>query len=104
MKYLPLVMTRGPLLAEAIRGAAQDPRRRSLCGCCGARMLVRPERPDQTVRCPGCARLQRVTPQEEAPWRLTPASAEALRRTRSWVRRVDTAAGETGPLTSLFFD
>lgn len=88
MKYLPLVMTRGPLLAEVMRGIGQDPRRRTLCACCGAKMLIVPGRSDQTVRCPGCSRLQRVTTQEEAPWRLTPSSAEALRRTRSWLRRL----------------
>ncbi|MEJ0019892.1 MAG: hypothetical protein WDN25_25715 [Acetobacteraceae bacterium] len=88
MKYLPLVMTRGPLLAEVIRGAAQDPRRRTLCGCCGARMTIVPGRSHQTVRCPGCSRLQQVTAEEEAPWRLTPSAAEALRLTRSWLRRL----------------
>lgn len=88
MRYLPLVMTRGPLLAEVMRGAAQDPRRRALCGCCGARMLIEPGRAEQTVRCPGCARWQKVAPEEETPWRLTPSAAEALRRTRSWVRRI----------------
>lgn len=88
MKYLPLVMTRGPLLAEVIRGVAQDPRSRALCSCCGARMLISPGRADQTVRCPGCARLQRVTAESETPWRLTPSAAEALRRTRSWLRRL----------------
>src|ERR1700761_7999521 len=71
MKYLLLLMTRGPLLAEVIRGAAQDPRRRSLCACCGAKMLINPGRAEQTVRCPGCSRMQRVTAQEEVPWRLT---------------------------------
>jgi hypothetical protein len=51
-------------------------------------MLIKPDRSDQTVRCPGCSRLQRVTVGEEVPWRLTPASAEALRRTARWVRRL----------------
>jgi hypothetical protein len=88
MKYLPLVMTRGPLLAQAIREAQQDPRRYSLCGCCGTRMLVKPDRSEQMVRCPGCLRLQRVTVSEEVPWRLTPTSAEALRRTGRWARRL----------------
>jgi hypothetical protein len=86
MKYLPLAMTRGPLLAQLIRDASKDPRRHGLCGCCGARMLIKPDRSDQTVRCPVCTRLQRVTVAEEAPWRLTATSAEALRRTRRWVR------------------
>jgi hypothetical protein len=87
MKYLPLVMTRGPLLAQAIRDAYQDPRRHRPCDCCGARMLIRPDRSDQTVCCPGCSRLQRITVAEEAPWRLTATSAEALRRTRRWLRQ-----------------
>ena len=81
MRYVPLVLAGGPLLAQVIRDAYQDPRRQSLCGCCGARMLIEPEVPEQTVRCPGCARWQRVVVREEAPWRLTAASAEALRRT-----------------------
>jgi hypothetical protein len=88
MKYLPLAMIRGPLLAEVIRGANSDPRRHGLCNCCGARMLIKPERLEQTVRCPGCARWQRVTISEEVPWRLSGASVEALRRTRSWLRRL----------------
>jgi DNA-directed RNA polymerase subunit RPC12/RpoP len=88
MRYLPLVMARGPLLAELVRDAYQDPRRRRLCACCGAPMLIRPDRTEQTVRCPACSRLQHVTLREEAPWRLTAASAEALRRTASWLRRV----------------
>jgi hypothetical protein len=103
VKYLPLVMTRGPLLAEAIRGAAQDPRRRCLCGDCGARMLIQPGLSEQKVRCPGCARLQRVSAQDEAPWRLTPSAVEALRRTRSWVRRLDTRTEHAGLLTRMFF-
>jgi hypothetical protein len=51
-------------------------------------MLIKPDRIEQTVRCPACARLQRVTAHEEDPWRLTAASAEALRRTASWLRRL----------------
>ncbi len=88
MKYLPLTMTSGPLLAALIRDAYQDPRRHTLCGCCGARMLIKPDLPEQTVRCPACSRLQRVALCDEVPWRLTASSAEALRRTRSWVRRL----------------
>jgi DNA-directed RNA polymerase subunit RPC12/RpoP len=88
MKCLPLVMTRGALLAQAIRDSYQDPRRHSLCSSCGSRMLIMPDRADQTVRCPGCARWQRVTVHEETPWRLSTASAEALRQTRSWLRRL----------------
>jgi hypothetical protein len=88
MKYLPLVMTRGALLAQVIRESSQDPRRYRACGCCGARMAIEPDRSEQTVRCPACLRVQSVVERGEAPWRLTPASAEALRRTRSWVRWV----------------
>ncbi|HME28004.1 MAG TPA: hypothetical protein VKI44_42905 [Acetobacteraceae bacterium] len=88
MRYLPFVLAGGPLLAQVIRDASRDPRRHSLCACCGARMLIEPERLDQTVRCYACARWQRVVVREETPWRLTAASAEALRRTRSWVRRL----------------
>jgi hypothetical protein len=88
MRCLPFVMTRGPLFAQIIREARQDPRRNSLCSCCGARMLIEPDRTDHTVRCPACARWQRVTVNEEPAWRLSPSSAEALRRTRSWVRRL----------------
>jgi hypothetical protein len=51
-------------------------------------MMIEPERLEQTVRCPACARWQRVVAREEVPWRLTAAAAEALRRTRSWVRRL----------------
>jgi hypothetical protein len=88
MKYLPLVMTQGPLLADVIRGAAQDPRGRCSCGWCGARMHARPDRGKQTVQCPACARSQPVVIQEETPWRLTPTAAEALRRTGTWLRRL----------------
>jgi hypothetical protein len=86
MKYLPLVMTRGPLLAQLICEAWQDPRRYRACGCCGARMMILPDRPEQMTRCPACLRLQRVSEDREVPWRLTPTSAEALRRTKSWLR------------------
>jgi hypothetical protein len=51
-------------------------------------MGIVPDRADQMVRCPSCLRVQRVTEAGEVPWRLTPASAEALRRTKSWVRWV----------------
>jgi DNA-directed RNA polymerase subunit RPC12/RpoP len=88
MRYVPLVLARGQMLAQVMRDASGDPRRHSLCACCGARMMIEPERLEQTVRCPACARWQRVVVREEAPWRLTAASAEALRRTRSWVRRL----------------
>jgi hypothetical protein len=88
MRYLPLVMTQGPLLAQLVRDCSDDPRRYRACGCCGARMGIVPDRADQMVRCPSCLRVQRVTEAGEVPWRLTPASAEALRRTKSWVRWV----------------
>jgi hypothetical protein len=88
MKYLPLVMTRGKLLAQVVREASQDPRCHTLCGCCGARMPIKPDRSDQMVRCPVCYRRQQVTAREEVPWRLTATSAEALRRTARWVRRL----------------
>jgi tRNA(Ile2) C34 agmatinyltransferase TiaS len=87
MKYLPLVMTQGPLLAEVNRVAAQDSGDRCICGWCGSRMHAAPDRGRRTVRCPTCARLQSVTVQEEAPWRLTPGAAEVLRRTRRWLRQ-----------------
>jgi hypothetical protein len=88
MRWLPLALARGPLLAQVMRDAHQDPRRHSLCACCGARMLIKPDWADQRVRCPGCARWQRVTVREEVPWRLSAAAAERLRRTASWVRRL----------------
>jgi len=49
-------------------------------------MPIYPDRPEQRVRCPSCLRVQRVSPEEETPWRLTASAAEALRRTRSWIR------------------
>lgn len=88
MRALPFAMTRGALLAQMMRAASQDPRRRSLCSCCGTAMPIEPDRMEQTVRCPGCSRLQRVSFAEEAPWRLTEASAEALRQTARWLRRL----------------
>ena len=87
MKYLPLVLTRGRLLSQVIREAHQDPRRHAMCNCCGGRIYIEPTRPDVPVRCPACLRVQRVEPERESPWRLTAASAEALRRTKSWARR-----------------
>jgi hypothetical protein len=88
MRCLPFVLAAGPLFAELVRDAYRDPRRHSLCGCCGARMPIEPDRVDQTVRCPACTRWQRVSLRDEAPWRLTAASAEALRCTRTWLRRL----------------
>lgn len=86
MRVLPFAMTRGKLLTQIIREAHQDSRRHGLCGYCGARLHVKPERPQELVRCPACMRLQRVAMDGETPWRLTAASAEALRRTKSWTR------------------
>jgi len=86
MRCLPLIMTRGALLAELIREASADPRRHRACGCCGAQMVITPDRSEQMARCPACLRVQRVTEHGEVPWRLTPAAAEALRRTKSWMR------------------
>jgi hypothetical protein len=86
MKCLPLAMTRGALLAQVIHDSSQDPRRYRACGCCGARMVIASDRSEQIARCPACLRVQRVTEDGDAPWHLTPASAEALRRTKSWVR------------------
>jgi DNA-directed RNA polymerase subunit RPC12/RpoP len=88
MKCLPFGMIRGPLFAQILHDAHQDRRRSGLCSCCGARMAVQPDRAEQTVRCPGCARWQRVIVREETPWRLSPAAAEGLRRTKSWLRRL----------------
>jgi len=86
MRYLPLALVRGPMLAQLVRDAAQDPRRQRLCGCCGARMVLTSARADQSVRCPGCLRRQPVAAESEAPWRLSASAAEALRRTKSWAR------------------
>lgn len=88
MRGLPFALARGPLFAEIIREARQDPYRNALCTCCGARMPIQPDREEQDVRCPTCTRWQRVTVREETPWRLTAASAEALRRTGRWLRRL----------------
>jgi hypothetical protein len=86
MKYLPFAMTSGPLLARIICEACQDPRQLSRCTGCGTLTFIKSS--DQIVRCPSCARGQRVTVQDEAPWRLTPSAAEALRRTGTWLRRL----------------
>ena len=88
MRGLPFAMTHGRLLAEYVRDAGKDRRRTSLCGSCGGRMRVEPDRTTQQVRCPVCTRWQQVTVEEETPWHLTPAAAEALRRTKSWLRRL----------------
>jgi tRNA(Ile2) C34 agmatinyltransferase TiaS len=88
VRYLPITRIRAPLLAEVIQGAADDPRGRTLCGWCGTRMRIGPGPAGREARCPCCARQQRGADKEELPWRLDPASAEALRRTRRWLRRL----------------
>lgn len=87
MRGLPFALTRGALLAQIMHDARQDPRRQSLCNCCGARIFMRRDRPDELVRCPACLRPQQVGADAEVAWRLTADSAEALRRTKSWARR-----------------
>jgi hypothetical protein len=86
MRSLPFAMTGGALFTQLIREARQDNRRNTLCRCCGARIPIQPDRSEQRVRCQSCLRVQRVSSEEETPWRLTAGAAEALRRTRSWVR------------------
>jgi len=86
MRYLPIALVRGPMLTQLVREAAQDPRQRRLCGCCGARVVLTSARPDQPVRCPACLRLQTKPEQSDTPWRLSATAAEALRRTKSWPR------------------
>ncbi len=88
MRFLPIDVARGALLTQLIRDANRDPRRRRPCAYCGGNMQIIPDMAEQTVRCPACARWQRICQGEETPWRLTAASAEALRRTRSWIRRL----------------
>lgn len=85
MRYLPLVIARGPMLAQLVRDAAQDPRRVRLCDCCGARMATAPG-PTAMARCPACQRRQPAVEEPETPWRLTTAAAERLRRIKSWPR------------------
>ena len=86
MKYLPFAMTSGPLLARIICEACQDPRHLGRCTGCGTLTFMKSA--DPAIRCPGCARGQRVAVQEETPWHLTPSAAEALRRTGTWLRRL----------------
>lgn len=86
MRYLPFAFTQGSELARAIRLACEDPSRRSLCGTCGGKILIRPGITGRSVRCPHCWRWQQVTSEQEIPWRLSASAAEALRRTRRWVR------------------
>ncbi len=90
MKYLPLAMTKGPLLAEAIRSAVRGAGRSGLCGWCGTAIPALGR--SHAAQCPACARFQHTMDVEETPWRLTPSSAEALRRTRTWLRRLGFSA------------
>lgn len=86
MRCLPLALTGGSLLSQVIREAQKDPRRQGLCTCCGARIPIKRERPGAEVRCPACLRLQPADAIAEKPWRLTAASADALRLIKSWPR------------------
>jgi predicted amidophosphoribosyltransferase len=86
MRFLPLAMTMGSLMSEAIRDASQGSRRRALCACCGANLPNIHARPQQELRCPGCARWQRIPSEDETPGRLSPTAMEALRRARAWPR------------------
>ncbi len=86
MRYLPLAFTLGPELRQAIRSAAQDPRRRASCAYCGGAVTIVPDVPDQRVRCPRCWHWQRICVAEETPWRLSSTAAAALRQTRRWLR------------------
>ena len=88
MRGLPFALTSGPLLTDLIREARRDSHRNARCVCCGAAVPIHPDRQDQRVHCPTCARWQRVRVEEETPWRLTPAAAELLGRTRRWLRRL----------------
>ena len=88
MRGLPFAMVSGPLFAQVVREANADPRRTAMCNCCGARIPIQPDRAEQRARCPTCSRWQRVTVGEDMPWRLSAASAEALRRTRRWLRQL----------------
>jgi hypothetical protein len=88
MRGLPFAMVSGPLFAQVVREANKDPRRTTLCSCCGGRMPIQPDRIEQKVRCPICSRWQPVMLTEEQPWRLSAASAEALRKTRRWLRHL----------------
>jgi hypothetical protein len=88
MRFLPLAMTQGPLLAEAVRDAAGGSRRIDPCGWCGTRLHGGRTGAGQSVRCAVCLRVQPVMVHDDTPWRLTPAAAEALRRTRTWLRWV----------------
>ncbi len=86
MRYLPFSLSLGPELTQAIRSAAQDPRRRALCGYCGGSVAIEPELPVQRVRCPRCWHWQRGATAEDPPWRLSASAAAALRQTRRWLR------------------
>jgi hypothetical protein len=88
MRGLPFAMVSGALFAQVVREANADPRRTTVCNCCGARMPIQPDRAEQSIRCPTCTRWQSVATSEETPWHLSATSAEALRRTRRWLRHL----------------
>jgi DNA-directed RNA polymerase subunit RPC12/RpoP len=86
MRPLPFVFACQSELTRAAQAAAEDAGRRILCVVCGGRILIRPEKPEQTVRCPHCWRRQRVTREQAPPWRLSETAMLALRQTRRWPR------------------
>ncbi len=86
MRYLPFTLSLGSELKQAIRSAAQDPRRRALCAYCGGTVAIEPDLASQRVRCPRCWHWQHVSVSEEPPWRLSASAAAALRQTRRWMR------------------
>jgi hypothetical protein len=88
MRYLPLIMARGPLLAEAMRFAVATDRPHPLCGYCGTQIPAAAAHRQKKAQCPACLRRQTIDVPEETPWRLTPNAAEALRRSRTWLRRL----------------
>ncbi len=88
MRCLPFAMTRGPWFTQVLREAHQDRRRTAVCSTCGGTLAIEPDKAEQQARCQGCARWQTVRVEQETPWHLTPAAAAALRRTRSWLRRL----------------
>jgi hypothetical protein len=88
MRCLPFAMTRGPLLSQILRDAQADGQRYRPCSACGTRLAIRADRQDTVARCPTCATPQPLSQAEEPPWHLSPTAAEALRRTRTWLRRL----------------
>jgi hypothetical protein len=86
MRGLPFAFTQGSELAQAVRLAAQDPARRMVCDTCGGRIPLHRGAAGTVVRCPHCWRDQRVARVQEESWRLSAEAAEALKRTRRWLR------------------